>query len=216
MLIFEQYMNPGNITDYLTLVSMEHQLSPEYAPQDLMGLVDTRKDEGRQTQQMREFAAWSMEAMFKELRAAGYEDVSITSGYRSYAYQESIFNGYLQQNNYDYEYVATFSNPPGSSEHQLGLCADLHNLPAADIAFGETEAYMWLRDNCWKFGFILRYPEDKVDITGISWEPWHYRYVGRYHAQRIFEEGLCLEEYLEKYYPELIGQPPRDSIITEQ
>ena len=111
---------------------------------------------------------------------------------------------YLEQNNYDYDYVATFSNPPGSSEHQSGLCADLHNLPSADVSFSKKAAYTWLRDNCWKFGYILRYPEDKVDVTGISFEPWHYRYVGRYHAKRIFDEGLCLEEYLKLYYPELI------------
>lgn len=194
--VYEEYMNPGNTMDYLTLVSVNSKLPSDYAPQDLMPVVDTRQD-NRKTQLMRENAAMSLEAMFIELRAAGYEDVSVTSAYRSYAYQESLFNQYLAQYNNDYEYVSTFSNPPGSSEHQTGLCADLHNLPAADIAFAETEAYTWLRHNCWKFGFVLRYPKDKVDKTGISFEPWHYRYVGRYHAQRIYQAGMCLEEYIE-------------------
>ena len=103
--------------------------------------------------------------------------------------------------------------PAGSCEHQLGLCADLHNLPEADVSVGETEAFKWLRDNCWKFGFILRYPADKVDITGCSYEPWHYRYVGRYHAQKMYNEGLCLEEYLGKYYPELIN--PADETSSD-
>lgn len=201
---YEQYMDPGDTTEYLTLVSREHMLPSTHIPTDLCSLADTRKD-GRATQQMREYAAKSMEAMFTELRAAGYKDVSITSAYRSYSYQEYLFNYYLSINNNDYDYVATFSNPPGSSEHQTGLCADLHNLSSADISFSKKEAYIWLRDNCWKFGFILRYPEDKVDVTGISFEPWHYRYVGRYHAKRIFESGMCLEEYIVKYYPELMG-----------
>lgn len=201
---YEEYMNPGDTTEYLIVVSREHTLPSTHAPTDKTDLVDTRKD-GRATQQMREYAAKSMEAMFIEMRAAGYTDVSITSAYRSYEYQASIFNMYLQQNNNDYEYVSTFSNPPGSSEHQTGLCADLHNLPSADVKFGNTAAFAWLRDNCCKFGFILRYPEDKVDVTDISYEPWHYRYVGRYHATRMYEEGLCLEEYVSTYYPEVLG-----------
>ncbi len=201
---YEIYMNPGETTEYLTVVSREHTLPSTHVPTDRINLVDTRKD-GRATQTMREYAAKSMEAMFIEMRAAGYTDVSITSAYRSYAYQESLFNQYLAQNNYDYEYVATFSNPPGSSEHQTGLCADLHNLTSADVKFGKTEAFKWLRDNCYKFGFILRYPEDKTEVTTISYEPWHYRYVGRYHATRMYEEGLCLEEYVGTYYPELLA-----------
>ena len=190
-------MNPGNTTEFLNIVSVNNKLASDYVPQDLMALVDTRGD-GRQTQMMRKNAAMSMEAMFIELRAAGFEDVSITSAYRSYSYQETLFNQYLKQYNNDYEYVSTFSNPPGSSEHQTGLCADLHNLSSADVAFSKEEAYTWLRHNCWKFGFILRYPEDKTEVTGISFEPWHYRYVGRYHAQRIYQAGMCLEEYVKE------------------
>ena len=73
----------------------------------------------------------------------------------------------------------------------------MHNLGSASVAFAEEEVYEWLCDNAWKFGFILRYPEDKTDVTGYSFEPWHYRYVGRAAAEVIHEEGLCLEEYLE-------------------
>ena len=191
---YEKYMDPGNTTEYLTVVSREHTLPSTHVPSDRINLVDTRKD-GRNTQQMREYAAKAMEAMFIEMRAAGYTDVSVTSAYRSYAYQESIFNMYLQQNNNDYEYVSTFSNPPGSSEHQTGLCADLHNLSSADVSFANKPVYSWLYDNCWKFGYILRYPEDKVDVTDISFEPWHYRYVGKEVAQYLYENDLCLEEY---------------------
>ena len=75
----------------------------------------------------------------------------------------------------------------------------MHNLPGADVSFANQEVYKWLRENAWKFGFILRFPEDKTEITGYSFEPWHYRFVGRYHAQKIHEGGLCLEEYLQSY-----------------
>ena len=196
---YEEYMNPGNTTEYLKLVNVTHTLASDYTPQDMIEVTNTR-DDGRAVQMMRLYAAKALEAMFKELQAAGYEDVSVTSAYRSYSSQEYNFNTYKNSltgmtPEEAYAKTATVINPPGASEHQTGLCADLHNLPAADVAFGQEEAFTWLKENCWKFGFILRYPADKVDVTGISYEPWHYRYVGRYHAQQMNELGMCLEEY---------------------
>lgn len=196
LMIYEEYMNPGNTDEFLTLVNVDNKLDSTYAPQDLY-VVEATRDDGRKKQMLRLNAAMALEALFKEMKAAGYEDVSVTSAYRSYSYQEQLFNQYLAQHNNDYEYVATFSNPPGSSEHQTGLCVDMHNLPAADVSFANEEVFGWLKENCWKFGFILRYPENKVDVTGISYEPWHYRYVGRYHAQRMYQMNMCLEEYLD-------------------
>ena len=78
--------------------------------------------------------------------------------------------------------------PPGTSEHELGL--------AVDINGASYDLYIWLQQNSWRYGFIQRYPEDKTAITGISHEPWHYRYVGKEAAGEIYESGLCLEEYL--------------------
>ena len=95
------------------------------------------------------------------------------------------------------EKVLTFSCRAGTSEHQLGLSIDMHNLPSADVSFGKKPAAKWMAENCWKFGFILRFPEDKVNVTKISYEPWHFRYVGRYHAWRMYTLGMCLEEYTE-------------------
>ena len=92
--------------------------------------------------------------------------------------------------------VDTYSAKPGTSEHQTGLCCDMHNLPSADQRFAKQDAYKWLLENCYKFGFILRFPEDKEDITGYSFEPWHYRFVGRYHASEMHRVGMCLEEYV--------------------
>ncbi len=196
LVIYEEYMNPGNTEEFLILVNVNNKLDSTYVPQDIY-LVEATRNDGRKKQELRMNAAMALEALFKEMRAAGYEDVSVTSAYRSYSYQEQLFNQYLAQHNNDYEYVSTFSNPPGSSEHQTGLCVDMHNLPSADVSFANEEVFTWLKENCWKFGFILRYPSNKVDVTGISFEPWHYRYVGRYHAQRMYQMNMCLEEYLE-------------------
>ena len=91
----------------------------------------------------------------------------------------------------------TGTMPPGASEHQSGLCCDMHNLGAADQAFAKEKVAVWLAENAHKFGFILRYEADKQDITGIHYEPWHFRYVGRYHATKMYEADLCLEEYME-------------------
>ena len=202
---YEEYMNPADRDGYLILVNNSSTIDETYKPDDLVALADTRKD-GRAAQMMRKTAAMALEALYIEMRAAGYTDVSVTSAYRSYAYQSSLFNMYTANERAKnpsltlaeaQAITATYSARPGTSEHQTGLCCDMHNLPAADQAFAKKKAYTWLSDNAWKFGFILRFPEGKEDITEISFEPWHYRFVGRYHAKAIHDAGVCLEEYLE-------------------
>ncbi len=202
---YEQYMNPEDRDAYLILVNKTNHIDGSYIPDDLIIVENTRKD-GRANQMMVETAAKALEAMFIELFAAGYTDVSVTSAYRSYAYQESLFNSYYERDKARYPdwtdeqvkaHVLTYSAFPGTSEHQTGLCCDMHNLGAADVAFAQKAAYTWLKENCWKFGFIIRFPEDKVDVTGYSFEPWHYRFVGRYHANAMRQRGMCLEEYVE-------------------
>lgn len=198
---YEMYMNPENRDEYLILINQTHPLGPDYIPSDLVELVDTRRD-GRAKQKMRLYAAKSLEALFIEMRANGFTDVSVTSGYRSYAYQQSLLNNEIALLRPSYgakaeEQAKKQVAVPGTSEHQSGLCIDMHNLSSASQAFESQNAYKWLYSNCAKFGFILRFPKDKTDITGIIYEPWHYRYVGRYHAQKIMSQGLCLEEYME-------------------
>ena len=82
---------------------------------------------------------------------------------------------------------------PGTSEHELGLAVDIN---ADNVNSTGQEVYDWLLQNAWRYGFIQRYPADKTDITGISNEPWHYRYVGLEAAEEITQQGICLEEYL--------------------
>ena len=89
---------------------------------------------------------------------------------------------------------------PGTSEHNLGLAVDIvaRDYQILDEKQARTEEARWLKENCWKYGFILRYPTDKTEETGIIFEPWHYRYVGEKAAKEIMEQGICLEEYLDR------------------
>ena len=192
---YEEYMNPENRDEYLFLVNADNPLDENYVPTDLVGSIYTR-DDGRATQKLRKYACLALEAFLKEAEACGIRGVSVTSGYRSYEYQSQLFQNEINIMG-SYEEAAKNVNPPGSSEHQSGLCIDMHNLPAASTAFAKTEEAEWLKENAHKFGYILRYPKDKTDITGISFEPWHFRYVGRYHATKMHEYKMCLEEYIE-------------------
>ncbi len=145
-------------------------------------------------------------AAWKKMQAAASNDgvsLWIISAYRTLERQTELYNEKVE------EYKALgYSEAdakaeagkwvavPGTSEHCLGYAADLCSL---EESFENSNQFAWLQKHFAQYGFILRYPKDKVDITKISYEPWHYRYVGSNHAQIIMSEGLCLEEYLEQY-----------------
>lgn len=144
-----------------------------------------------------------LQKMFDDMRKDGHRPL-VVSGYRSKEQQERILEEKTQ------EYVGQgciypvakvkalqWVAKPGTSEHQLGLAVDINPDYSVSNGWG---FYDWLKDNAHKYGFIKRYPADKSDITGISNEPWHYRYVGCEAAKTIYEEGICLEEYLEFTY----------------
>lgn len=201
---YEKYMD---VTDekYLVLVNKTSTVDESFTPEKLVAVENAYKDIT-----LSETAEKALEAMFEEMKAQGFGNVFVTSAYRSYSYQYGLFfNTYIPQEmsrglSYDEakEKVLTYSAYPGTSEHHTGLSVDLmtNSMTELDESFADDPVYAWLLENAWKFGFILRYPEDKTDVTGYSFEPWHYRFVGRYHAYKIYSEGLCLEEYLEKYY----------------
>lgn len=197
---YEMYMNPQDRDEYLYLINESNPLSPDYVPEDLYDILYTRND--RAKQKMRLYAAKALEAMFIEMKANGFNDVSVTSGYRSYEYQSQLFSTRVAALAGTYgkdaatQKVKQGTAVPGTSEHQSGLCVDMHNLSAASEAFAAQPAYRWLYSNCAEFGFILRYPKNKTEITGIMFEPWHFRYVGRYHARKIMDSGVALEEYI--------------------
>ncbi len=199
---YEMYMNPENKDEFLYLINNENRLSADYVPDDLIEVSDTRSDRARA--KMRLYAAKALEAMFIEMRANGFYDMGVISGYRSYDYQQMLLenetNAFLSQFDGDTEKAKekalTQVSAPGASEHQSGLCVDMSNSAVLSEALSETDVYKWLYSNCADFGFILRYPKDKTDITGNIFEPRDYRYVGRQHAKNIMDEGLCLEEYM--------------------
>ncbi len=200
-----EYIEPENKWEYVYLVNPSHTLAADYEPEDLTDCGYTRND-GRATQKLRFAAAKALQAFLAEGKQNGVNDVTVTSAYRSYSYQDYLFNVYFDR---DWasgrfktkeeceKYTLSYSTKPGTSEHQSGLCLDMHNLPSAEESFGDTPEAKWLAENCYRFGFILRYPEGKTDITGITYEPWHFRFVGRDAATEMHELGLTLEEYVE-------------------
>lgn len=144
----------------------------------------------------------------KDAAAAEGVDLMLCSGYRSVDYQTNLFNqekqkwlakGYSDEEAYNE--AKTVVAVPGYSEHNLGLAADIvtPKHQTLDSAFGKTDAGKWLAEHAPEYGFILRYPENKQAITGIIYEPWHFRYVGVENAKAITATGLCLEEYLDQY-----------------
>ena len=133
-------------------------------------------------------------------REAGYS-VVINSSYRGYATQEYLFNRKVAQYGGDRATAATIVAPPGTSEHQTGLCVDVADqfYSVKDRSIENTATYKWLYAHCAEYGFILRYPDGKQDVTGIMYEPWHFRDVGKEAAPFIMENDLTLEEFLALY-----------------
>ena len=115
----------------------------------------------------------------------------IVSGFRSYNTQAALYSGYVAS--YGQSSADTLSARPGHSEHQSGLAMDVNS---ADSSFEGTKEALWLANNSYKFGFIIRYPKGKESITGYMYEPWHLRYLGVATAGAVYSSGLTLEEYL--------------------
>lgn len=183
--------------DYLILVDSVSPVPKGFAPQlEEVGTVKMEKTAAEHCREM--------------LRAAESEEVviKVLSAYRTPEYQQQLWNRSVA------EYMCSGETPaaaerltarylakPLHSEHHTGLACDLCSPDWDDTQddFYATEQGRWLYVNAWKYGFILRYPRMKEHITGIAYEPWHYRYVGREHAEVIRREGLTLEEYLYYY-----------------
>ena len=170
----------------ILLVNAEHPLSPDYVPDELVCLYEMKHAFRLSRSNISLTASTSLAAqeMFKAAEDDNVNGFYITSGYRSYERQAEVFaesrEGYAQK--------------PGCSEHQTGLCFDVTAENSG--GFENTPQYAWLRQNAHKYGFIQRYPANKAQITGISYEPWHYRYVGVEAATEMYKNNLTLEEYL--------------------
>lgn len=133
--------------------------------------------------------------MFEDASNQGYDNIMITSGFRTKQYQERLYNNSSDK---------SFVQKPGFSEHETGLAIDIMPTNGPMESLGDTDAGKWLAENCYKYGFILRYPEDKEEITKISPESWHFRYVGKPHAMLMKQYNFCFEEYID-YLKQNIG-----------
>jgi len=154
--------------------------------------------------QAEKYAVDALMTMLRAARDAGHKGWQINAGYRSIQYQQELFDNRvyaLRQEGYSGSQarakVRQTVADPGSSEHHTGLAFDV--AITGESSFAATKQSVWLAQHCWEYGFILRYPADKTAITGISYEPWHFRYVGTSHSLIMRDENLCLEEYIDKY-----------------
>lgn len=190
-----------NLPWNLTLVNFHYSLDKDFTPENLSEVNNGYEADSR-----------IVDAAKKMIADAASENVQIitVSAYRDYDYQHNLFNNKIHNLQKEEGYsvdkarteAATVVAAPGTSEHQLGLALDLAdaNHVVLDESQENTAAYQWLKDHCQEYGFIVRYPNGKTDITGIIYEPWHFRYVGEEAAKIIMEENITLEEYIENYY----------------
>lgn len=189
---------PANVDDELLTVVNPWNPLPEDWVCDLVTLSDGRRVDSRCYE--------AFEEMMAACRDAGYAPF-LCSAYRTQETQQSLYDNKVQRlmNSGMGEEEAKVEAAkavaiPGTSEHQLGLAVDIVDANMQDLTDEQekTETQKWLMANSWRYGFIHRYPNDKTDITGIIYEPWHYRYVGKAAAQDIFNRDITLEEYVGK------------------
>ncbi|MCR4805811.1 MAG: M15 family metallopeptidase [Clostridia bacterium] len=190
----EDYPLQTATDDVLVLVNKTHPVTRDYVADDLVTVEHCDPSVGTaDTKKMRKTAADAIEQLIAGAAQDGYT-LCMRTGYRSYDYQDYLFNSYAAS--YGEAEANTYSARPGQSEHQTGWCCDV-GIPGWGLtAFDDTPEAAWVAENCWKYGFILRYPANKTDITGYIYESWHIRYVGLEVAEYITENGLTLEEYL--------------------
>lgn len=181
----------------LILVNKENTLTEDYVPNDLTIPNVRLTTAENMTEYVRAEVATALESMFNDAEKDGIYLIGI-SGYRSYEYQQTVYDNNVKNEGElkTSQYVAI----PGSSEHQTGLVMDIlsNEYSLLDAGFENTNAFKWISENMSKYGFILRYPKGKEDITGYEYEPWHLRYVGAEAAKEIMEKGITLEEYLQQ------------------
>lgn len=176
--------------NYLILVNKYNALASDYEPDDLVD-VDSHYGRGRTRTEVYE----AYKALQDEANEKGY-DFTICSAYRAYDYQKGLYDTYLENEGGNQAVVDTYSARPGHSEHQSGLCLDLYDSVYGMDNFGLSDASKWLNENCYRYGFIIRYTQDKEAITGYQAEPWQIRYVGSVDiAKDIMDRGITFDEY---------------------
>ena len=198
---------------YGVLVNRTYLLSKDYIPADLMVPDIPFSFTGTyEKSYMRKQAANALEKLFAGAAKKGYQLKGV-SAYRSYDRQKQIYNNNVR--NRGTTKTDKVSAVPGSSEHQTGLSIDVSCNSVnctLEKSFGKTPEGKWLRDHCHKYGFIIRYPQNKSKITGYSYEPWHIRYVGKNLAKHLYKNDLTLEEY---YQTTTVDQKVKDDPVVD-
>ena len=167
----------------LTIVNKYNYIPKDYIPKDLIEVNNIYLNK----------EAYNSFLIMKQDINKENMNIRIISAYRSYDYQEELYDRYLQ--NDKQELVDSYSARPGFSEHHTVLAIDIDNTKLDFNKFYLTKEFIWMQENSYKYGFILRYPKDKENITGYSYEPWHYRYVGKEIAEYIKKHNSTFEEY---------------------
>ena len=181
-----------NLNETTLLVNKYYYLTEDYVPENL---EEISLSYARSGMQLVHEAKEAFETLSEEAKKEGMNIIAMSS-YRSYEYQVDLYNRYVETDGK--EAADTYSARAGYSEHQTGLAVDVYNKELPYTSFEQTEEFTWMQENAYKYGFILRFPKDKVNITGYQYESWHYRYVGEEVAEYIHKNNLTLEEYYVK------------------
>lgn len=198
--VWDYPINPltlRNLDGYLTLANREYLLSSDYVPADLVS-VTAKHVSGRF--QLREKAHNALLEMFSAAAEAGYT-LYVKSAYRSYKTQNTMYYNRLEKNNGKDDGWVSY---PGASDHQTGLGLDVLNYAwtqksGMNAEFAKTAEAQWMAEHCHEYGFVIRYLEGKEEVTGIHYEPWHLRYVGRECAAYMKGHNYTLEEFTEEW-----------------
>lgn len=186
---YENKKEAINQNTELVLVNKYNYLKEDFIPENLQS-INSNYALGNM-----KLVSYAKEAFEKLSHAAKQEKLNIIamSTYRSYNYQVNLYNRYVE--NDGKEAADTYSGRPGHSEHQTGLAVDVYNIKETYTNFENTKEFTWMQEHAHKYGFILRFPKDKVNETGYQYESWHYRYVGKDIAKYIKDNKISFEEY---------------------
>jgi len=182
-----------NTNDLTIIVNKYNHVDKDFVPKDLVVLFDSTRNA--------KMVKPAAEAYKQFIDAAKQDGITLesTTAYRSYSFQNTLYTNYVAKDGK--EEADTYSARPGSSEHQLGLAVDLNDPNVIGSRLDEKD-YKWVLDNSYKYGFIVRYTEAGIPITGYMEEPWHIRYLGTELATKVYESGLTYEEYYDLYIAE--------------
>lgn len=184
----------SDVSNDILMIASKIYTIKEYIPEDLKEIPSEYIMQGNNY-----LRSEALNAYIEMADAARKEDqyFYVSTSYRSYSFQELLYNKYLLED--PVEVVDTYSSRPGYSDHQTGLTVDLRDYNKSFNDVKDTAPFLWLKDNSYKYGFIMRYPEGKEDITRYEYEWWHFRYVGKDVAKEIYDNQITFDEYYEYY-----------------